>query len=370
MKEKTLVYPFDKHFAVMLRKKNILATQCDFTELVSPAGWGLSGLDAGMVDFGSTCGIIVHADFNEALRRVDTVFFTESDHMIDKETLILPKIKLSIEKNKNIICALELTESECKLLASTAKENGVVFTYCRDNQQRNQIDLISEEQLLLRTINTPVVMVLGTIEDVGKFTAQVSFAEYLQDIGYKVSVIGSRGWSHLICEHSVPSFMFDKNYHEHEKVVLFNNFVKKIELEEKPDVIIIGVPGGLIQMSQQQTNRFGITAFEMINAVPPDATFISTYCEKYTKEHILKLRTLIENRFSIEVVGFLINNTAVDYTSFDSTSKLSTLTVSPETVDESYYVTLPVPVYGMSSQNKLFDAVIAQLASYNEVEVL
>lgn len=59
----------------------------------------------------------------------------------------------------------------------------------------------------------------------------------------------------------------DANIPSEQKIILYNHFIKKIEQEEKPEVIILGVPEGIMPISKFQAGYFGICAFEILNAV-------------------------------------------------------------------------------------------------------
>lgn len=56
--------------------------------------------------------------------------------------------------------------------------------------------------------------------------------------------------------YSFPSFMYDSNISEVNKVLMFNRFVRKIEKVEAPDIIIIGIPGGIMPYNRQFTRAF------------------------------------------------------------------------------------------------------------------
>ena len=50
-------------------------------------------------------------------------------------------------------------------------------------------------------------------------------------------------------------------YTEREKIIGFNKYVKMLYMLERPDVLVIGVPGGAFSFDEYFDNNFGITNY-------------------------------------------------------------------------------------------------------------
>ncbi len=109
------------------------------------------------------------------------------------------------------------------------------------------------DKLEIQEIKTPVIFVMGVGENAHKFEIQLSVRENLFNMGYKVSQVGSRNYCEMFNFHSFPEFMYSNMYSETEKIKLFNNFIKNIENQENPDVIIIGIPGTIMRINNKAT---------------------------------------------------------------------------------------------------------------------
>ncbi len=156
--------------------------------------------------------------------------------------------------------------------------------YCKcDLKKKNQnivmelgievYDLLKIEDIDKRSlfeINVPIVTVLELSDNTCKYNVQCEIQDMLEKKGYKTAFIGSKEYCEFLDEKSFPGFMFNNNISEADKIYYFNSLVKNIEINEKPDIIIIGIPGGTMPFSNTVVNNFGITAFETFQAVRPD----------------------------------------------------------------------------------------------------
>ena len=79
---------------------------------------------------------------------------------------------------------------------------------------------------------------------------------YLNNLDYKVCVVSSRTNAELFGIHSFPEFMLQHNLDESSKIINFNHYIKELEVSEKPEIIIIGVPGGIMPVSEKHSDNY------------------------------------------------------------------------------------------------------------------
>ena len=79
-------------------------------------------------------------------------------------------------------------------------------------------------------------------------------------------MIGSKNFSKIFDCYQFPTFMF-RNISEREKILAFQGYIRNIEKDEEPDIIIIGVPGGMMPFNEKFPGNFGITLYEVMLAV-------------------------------------------------------------------------------------------------------
>lgn len=370
MRQKTLVYPYDRQFLPVLQFADKVE-KYEFYSLVSPSGWGLSGKDAGAAGLATPVGIIVTDDFEAALSECETVLVAQSDLPLSKEEHLLPCMRLAIEQGKHIVCTVELTDEEIQMFSELAEINSVRFEIA--NKRTDHVRLAKhavENTIALHDVHAPVIMIFGLIELVSKFATQLAFEDYLVSQGYSVSLITSREYGELLGAHSAPGFMFSKEFTEEEKIILFNNYVKQIELRESPDVILIGVPGGMLPTTNRITNRFGITAFEITQGITPDASIVCTLCAEYTAEYFDNLTPLLNAKFSIETTGYVVDNIATTFSGQEQDEDLPMLLLDEAALASRTFPHVGTPVVSRLEREKLFTDVIDQLASYADTMTL
>lgn len=179
------------------------------------------------------------------------------------------------------------------------------------NYELNYGELLKTEGLV--DITTPVLGVVGTGENTNKFTIQVSIIEELESIGYKVSWIGSNKLCELIGGHSFPQFMFEGGITDTEKVLLFNRYVKTLEKNERADVILIGIPGGIMPCAKNIVGDFGILSYKVFQGATPDYLLLSAFYDEYRVNFFEEIKMHIKYKFGCNLNMINICNRRIDW---------------------------------------------------------
>lgn len=325
MKRKAIIFPYNKECAPIIRNRELLVNH-EIIACISPVGYGIQGEDVAFAYGGENTGIIVTGDGVNELD-FDDLLICESSS--DFETVIMPQVKIAIERGKNIIFIYDIDKVYRKEVEYICAKNYVKCTVIT-----NRIMDISkvEEHEIIR-ISVPVVFVASVIENTNKFDVQLGLRNFLLKEGYKVSQIGTKEYCELFGFHAVPKFMFTNQFSENEKIVLFNRVCKSIELQEKPDIFVIGVPGATMVFNEAITNNFGITAFEMANAVRSDTAIMCVPYEGYDAGFLKMIQTSSKYKLDMQVDCFNMSNKHFDAARSKDEKKLSFITISTEMVD-------------------------------------
>jgi peptide maturation system protein (TIGR04066 family) len=367
-KKKLIVYPFDREFSPILRHSGLL-DEYDIAGAASLNGWGFAGEDAGGIDGGYACGLAVEAEPDKLLERCDAVLINDFRISVDFNRIIYPRIESAVKAGKDIICLKETDKDIEARIAGLCEAHGVSFT----NYMKKDIDVSNtkiEVESLCR-IETPVVFVLGLGENTLKFEIQLALRTEMLKKGYKISQIGSRNYCELLGFHSMPSFMHG-NLTEAYKIVLFNNFVKKIELTEQPDIIIIGIPGGLMKINDEYTNKFGILAYEISQALLPDFAIFSTYYEDFKPEYFDMLANSARYKLGYEVDCFNLSNVQFDWIKAKASSREVYITLDSGFIDKkkTLYGNINAPVFNVLNRKDVQDISVCvekKLQGYGQV---
>lgn len=217
---------------------------------------------------------------------------------------------------------------------------------------------ISEEQ----TIDVPVVFVAGITHYTEKFHVQLALRKRLLDYGYKVSQIGSKQYSGLFGFHSFPSFMVEPMDNT-ERILLFRKYVKYIEQKEQPDIVVIGIPGGIMAVNKKHHFDYGMTAYMISQAVEPDYVIMSMlYGKNYTEDQLEEINQTCRYKFNFEINSFHLSNALLDPASLKNEQLIFIKMGSKKYLNriEGLYDFL-----NPTDMDKAFADMITKLSSYN-----
>ncbi|PYG84364.1 peptide maturation system protein (TIGR04066 family) [Ruminiclostridium sufflavum DSM 19573] len=370
-----LVYPYNRKFTPFLRYGSL---RKDFRELrlAAPSGWGMAGKDASRADDGYYIGLSVASDFQSELKGCDTVIFCDYSLPLDFEKHIYTKIEQSMHEKKNIICMLKLEKETERKIRTICAYEGIEFICYGDEPDTNYLEEYKPEaDLKIKTINTPVIFVLGVGESTNKFDLQLALRDYYLESGYRVSQVGTRKYCEYAGFHSFPGFMLDNSISEADKVFCFNNFIKRIEESENPDIFIIGVPGGIIPINDILFQDFGMLAYQVSCAVRPDVCILSLYYNQYDHNLFRDVNNSVKHKFGYEIDCFNISNIKLDMAYSIQKRKMSFLNVDYRCCDEAANtINLPDrPVFNISNGHdaeKISEFTQGLLEKYAEIALV
>lgn len=373
-KDRIIVYPYDAQFCPILRHKELFENY-EIVGLVSPMGWGFIGKDAGDVDDGKHLGMLISNDFDKSLELCSTVLFSESRTPLDFEKYIMPNVLKCVEARKNIIFTISITNDVYNTILNKCTEHGVSFRYYNYRDEQVFPPKIGPYDEVLYDIQTPVIFVLGTGDRTNKFEIQLALRDEIQKMGYRLSQIGTRAYCELLGFHSFPSFMYSSNISEIHKIILFNCYVKNIEKEESPDVIIIGIPGGVMPFNNTLTNKFGVLAYEVSQAVTPDTSVFSCHYADYKEEYFTRMMDSIRFRLGCKIDCFNISNVMFDWSNSNNEKRMIYTSLDAVLMDEKLkiYKELDTPVFNVLNSKDavhMAQCLINMLSEYAQSECI
>lgn len=321
--EKILIYPYSKGYEPYVKSQEIMGNY-SVTALVSPRGWGYEG---DVITDRQGQEYVVSAEFSEKLNDCTCVWFVADGRLKMPKELLSEKVSEAVKHGKKII-----------------------YTRYGDKYYEEMRRLIPAEQCVEMRVNhtekytlspdrtyeieTPVVVVAGMGQDTDKLAVQLTLRRKLMEKGYKVRVISSRREGDWDGVYEMPEFVFNHSVSESGKIIKLNHYVKQIELSERPDVFIVGVPGAILPLDNIDHNEFGILAYEMSFAVPCDAAVLCmTYHPQFEGDY-KNLAKDMENRFGFFVAGIHIAAVVADTQQFFEDRKLSYVSIDQEVVDK------------------------------------
>lgn len=318
-RETVLIFPFDSHFAPILKYTEFVRNYSKVYLMTLP-GWSLFKNDVEIIDLYNNVELIVSSDF-QLTSEIDTVIFTESDNKMDFDEYIYPKFLEAIDKGKKVINLIKLNRKYLDLIEDNCKRNDVEF-YNYVKIDESQVANINPDEITKKIfdINIPVVSIISTSECTDKFSCQLQLYNYIRKHDYKVCLISSRSYAEFLGFKTFPAFMFSSELAENDKVYRFNNFIKEIENEESPDIIILSLPGPILPFNQKVNYGFGITAFEVFHAIYSDLTILCVNHDYYLPKYFDEIYNTIKYRFGSEVSYINISNKQIDWIEMKNTN--------------------------------------------------
>ena len=361
------VFPYDENFYPFLKySENMIGFE--ISKVFSVRGWGYVGKKIFDVSDEISRNMLVE-DISEKMdvEEFDIFLLAEPEHYVD-ENYIIQIIDRIARMNKTIWIFKRLSDELIVKVNTICKQNRVEVKIFSSMMESVTFD--GEE--ILYDISTPIIAVAGMGEKTNKMELQIDLAISLQKDKYKIVWISSRMKAVLYSGQRFPEFMYDEGVSEKKKILMYNHYLKWIEQSEKPDVILVGIPGGIMPDSKKQVGYFGITSYEVLNAINPDYFIMSLYGNTLGKNYLDELRNVMKYKFNVEVDSFYVGNAEQDAYSLDKLTPieyihLGQLVVDKRVKDVDY---TEIPIYTCSTISQLYKNMIERLGEYDDFQSL
>lgn len=298
---KLAIYPFDLETAPFVRYSSMLA-EASLVYPVAPPSFGLEGKNAGACDGGTDVNFFVSSDIDSVLCKADSLLISSAtqDHRVLKCRQVFDKalthgMQIFLPKylcNQKEFSGCDLSNNLIKLL---------------------EYENVKEEQFpesRLYKIPVPTIAVAGAGRFCGKFSVQLALRQMFVKSEYKLTQVGSQNYSRLFGFHSWPEFLF-LNIPMAEKIIRLNHFIYDIVMKEKPEVLIFGIPGGIMPLNPFCFEEFGELAFVICNAVQIDLGIISLYAEEYTDAFLDEITKICKYKLNMPVGPIHVSSTCM-----------------------------------------------------------
>lgn len=366
--KKIALYPYDvSNLHLLLHRAMINISGDDIIECVSPRGWGYENEDAGY-KVGIDTGVFVKSDFDSLVNDIDVLIIVDSILPL-LDTDIVEKIENVLANDKRVIVFRKMDIDLEAQLVEKSRINRNLEVYVG-----NKLNLYTDIEIAdtsIEEIPAAIVLVLGAGERCCKFDVQLELREGLLKNGYVLTQIGSKNYCEFFGFHSFPDFMLDHSeYTEREKIIGFNKYIKMLYMQERPDVIIVGVPGGVFAFDEYFNNNFGITNFYVSNAIAPDYVIFNSLYVDALSEYLETMKKRLNNRYGYETDQVFISNYALNYAVSKSDQILTYLTCKTSSLSERTKGLDIYNIYDCSSKKNSIQKLIDTLQEYANISVI
>lgn len=155
----------------------------------------------------------------------------------------------------------------------------------------------------------PVILVMGQGKNCDKFSVQLKLVQCFTAYGYKTSLLSSNSLAKFFHYDKLPNFLYDEEISFEKKIIMFNHFLYEYVKNNQPDVLVIGCPGGIMEINEFEKNHFAEIPLIINSSVKADIGILCLYSYPHIPTmYFEKMKLLTEYKYDIEVDYFCISN--------------------------------------------------------------
>lgn len=263
-KKEAAIYPYNRKVSSLIRYSEFLSDY-EIVSAIAPNGYDIASKDISILEKRNPLDMPGTASFDEGISKCDILIVAEADENEQFKKVIIKNILKAMSRGKDIVSLYFFSYEEEEMLAKMADIYSVNY---KSYKQFNNIDLPYSNST--EETYAPIIIVTSLNEDCLKFDVELQMKKSLQDAGYRISLIGTKHYSEMFGAHSFPDFMYDHSINIEERIVKLNAYVRYIERREAPQVIIVGIPGGLFPITEKLHQDYGRIAYEVGYALQSD----------------------------------------------------------------------------------------------------
>ncbi len=293
--KKAVLYPYNKEMHSMVRYRDLLAFE--IVGVADPIGKGMVGKDAGKVIGEPVANLRISPNMRRAIADADTLILGYVDQLsrIRKRDLLREYVKLALDEECHVFSFQALDPTVYSDLYELADKKGLRLAY--PHVHREELAQAIQNFNALPPVDVPVLSVMGTSSQQGKFTLQLALRRRLIKKGYKVGQVGTEHHSRLFGMDAA----FPMGYASPLKLP-FQHYIPYLDYKMReicqrtqPDIILTGSQSGTIPYHVQEHSTHCLSSLAFLLGVKPDACILvvnSIDAEEYIRDTIDGIRAV------------------------------------------------------------------------------
>ena len=293
--KKAVLYPYNKEMHSLVRYRDLLAFE--IVGIADPIGKGMVGKDAGKVIGEPQVNLRISPNIRRALADADTLILGYVDQLarIRKRDLLREYVQLALDAGCNVFSFQALDPTVYGDLYELAGKKGLHLVY--PHVYREEFAQAIQNFNALPPVDVPVLSVMGTSSQQGKFTLQLALRRRLVQKGYKVGQIGTEHHSRLFgmdaafpMGYASPLKLPFQHY-----IPYLDYKIREICQRTQPDIILTGSQSGTIPYQVQEHSTHCLSSLAFLLGVKPDACILvvnSIDAEEYIRDTIDGIRAV------------------------------------------------------------------------------
>ncbi len=293
--KKAVLYPYNKEMHSLVRYRDLLAFE--IVGVADPIGKGMVGKDAGKVIGESQVNLRISPNIRRAMADADTLILGYVDQLsrIRKRDLLREYVQLALDAGCHVFSFQALDPTVYTDLYELADKKGLHLVY--PHVHREEIVQAIQNFNALPSVDVPVLSVMGTSSQQGKFTLQLALRRRLIQKGYKVGQIGTEHHSRLFgMDAAFPmGYASPLKLPFHHYIPYLDYKIREICQRTQPDIILTGSQSGTIPYHVQEHSTHCLSSLAFLLGVKPDACILvvnSIDAEEYIRDTIDGIRAV------------------------------------------------------------------------------
>lgn len=355
---KVVIYPYDQTVKNILR--NAHDSIFDIVGLVSPRGWSECG---NTVQVGNK-KLQVYSEIEEVHERYNSVCLVNGKFDLNYFRYIQPIIKKCEEENLDVFLFRNLEDDELDNVKNIIPNNKLHILY----EKYKEIAFRNE----LFDIHVPVVFIADVFESLNSADVQLNIYNELMRRGYNVSIVSSKREMRILKKADcIPRSLFENKTSIRDKVLLFNQYVKQIEHNERPDIIIVGIPGNLLEISKTIIGDFGGHNYIISRSIAPDYIICNVPCFFDFADKYKNLEMILNCKYEQPIDACNVMPYFLDLAEAEEIGEIEYMGLSKEFVEKQ--VSFNNNYYYLEEHDEIVritDNIIKKLSGYGEIELI
>ena len=293
--KKAVLYPYNKEMHSLVRYRDLLAFE--IVGIADPIGKGMVGKDAGKVIGEPQVNLRISPNIRRAMADADTLILGYVDQLarIRKRDLLREYVQLALDAGCHVFSFQMLDPNLYGDLYDIADKKDLRLVY--PHVHREEIAQAIQNFNALPPVDVPVLAVMGTSSQQGKFTLQLALRRKLIQKGYKVGQVGTEHHSRLFgmdaafpMGYASPLKLPFQHY-----IPYLDYKIREICQRTQPDIILTGSQSGTIPYHVQEHSTHCLSSLAFLLGVKPDACILvvnSIDAEEYIRDTIDGIRAV------------------------------------------------------------------------------
>lgn len=209
-------------------------------------------------------------------------------------------------------------ENDIKVLFYINKNDGIDDRIWELRKKINgKLDIVYPKYLPNRllsdkiSLQTPVILVGGLIDEPDITELLLRLYIKFTEMNINTAVI-TKSLFNLNMNFYNINEIFEQNNTENDKIKTIKDFVKRIEIDEQPDLILIEAPDPFIEYNEWIGNGYGIKTYMLSKAVSPDSIVGVMPLELSTAKFVETVHNYLSRKYDAPLNGTHISNTIID----------------------------------------------------------